>query len=159
MILDTTAIQHLDRAGGLDLLQKIYEHVIVPSAVAEEIEQGRAAGVPLPELGKYSWIEVRPVKDVDAVSVKTGLGPGERAAMALAMETPGSVVVIDDPLGRRYAQMMRQSHTSTLGVLLRAKQKQLIKRVGSLLEKLESRGFKPHPTTRTAFLAFANEIA
>jgi predicted nucleic acid-binding protein len=157
MVLDTTAIQHLDRAGGFDLLEKLYEKVIVPEPVAAEITEGVEAGLSLPDLGKCAWVEVRPVRDPDVVSVKSGLGPGERAAMALAGETPGAVVITDDPLARRYAQMMRQPFTGTIGVLLRAKKKNLVSRVGLLIEKLDSRGFKFHPTTRASVLTWANE--
>jgi len=157
MVLDTTAIQHLDRAGGFDLLEKLYEKVIVPEPVAQEVIAGIEAGLSLPDLGKYSWVEIRTVGHPDTVSVKSGLGPAERATMALATETPGSVVITDDPMMRRYAQMMRQTYTGTIGVLLRAKKKQLISRVGLLIEKLDSRGFKFHPTTRASVLTWANE--
>jgi predicted nucleic acid-binding protein len=157
MICDASTLQLLDQAGVFGLLEKLYERVVVPEIVATEMAEGRSGGATVPDLAAFAWIETRPVRGVDAVSVKSGLGPAERATLALAMETPGAVVVTDDPVAKRHAQMLRQPCTGTLGILLRAKQKKLVNRIAPIIDKLESRGFKLHPTTRSAVLAWAKE--
>ena len=73
------------------------------------------------------------------------------------METPGSRLIMDDALGRRHARMLRQSVTSTVGVLLRAKREKLINKVGPVLDRLDSKGLKFTGDARAVVLSWANE--
>ena len=157
MICDTGPIQRLHRAEALEVLKSLYGTIVIPQAVADEIAQGRKEGIVLPEVEKLDWIQVRPVRDPDMVSVSTGLGPGERAALALAMQTSGSVLIIDEVLARRQAKMLRQAVTGTVGVLIKAKRSGVIPRVAPVLDLLDSRGFRILPDSRAAILAWVNE--
>lgn len=49
------------------------------------------------------------------------LEAGETEALALAVEIPGALLLVDDAQGRRAAQALGIAYTGTLGVLLRAK--------------------------------------
>jgi predicted nucleic acid-binding protein len=159
IICDTSPLQRLHRAKSLELLQSLYEKVVVPEAVAAEIEEGRSQGVSLPDLSTLPWVEVRKVKDPSTVSLSTGLGPAEREALALAMETPGSVLIMDEFLGRRHAKLLRQAVTGTVGVLIKAKKQQLIRRLALSIDMLDGRGFRFLPDCRAAILAWVNESA
>lgn len=57
------------------------------------------------------------------------LGPGELAAMALALENPDMIVLLDDQLARHTAQAAGLSVWGTLRVLLEAKSFGLITKV------------------------------
>lgn len=50
VVSDTTPLQYLHQSRMLDLLPKLFERVIVPPAVIEELAEGRARGHDLPLL-------------------------------------------------------------------------------------------------------------
>jgi len=54
VICNTSPIQYLHQLGLLDLLPKLVKRVTVPPAVVEELAEGRAAGINLPDL--RHWI-------------------------------------------------------------------------------------------------------
>jgi hypothetical protein len=121
VISNTSPLQYLYQADVLDVLPKLYGRVLVPGAVAAELAEGRGRGVALPDLEATGWIEVRPVTARAPLPLVTDLGAGEREALALAAETPGSLLLLDDLLARRHAQLLGLAFTGTLGVLLKAK--------------------------------------
>ena len=156
-ICDTSPLQHLHRAGVLDVLSSLYERIVIPESVAEELNEGREAGLELPDISQLEWIEVRAIKNPDMVSISTGLGPAEREALGMAMEIPGSRLIMDDTLGRRHARLLRQPVTGTIGVLLKAKRKQLVRKVEPVLDRLDARGFKLTADSRATILAWTGE--
>jgi predicted nucleic acid-binding protein len=64
------------------------------------------------------------------------LGPGELAAMALALENPAHVVLLDDALARRVAQAAGLTVWGTLRVLLEAKAQGLTARITPFVDRL-----------------------
>jgi len=56
----------------------------------------------------------------------------------LAIAHPGSLLVLDDALGRRIARLNRLTYTGTLGVLVRAKKQGLLPSVSPVVEALRS---------------------
>ena len=62
--------------------------------------------------------------------------------LALGRQFPGSVVILDERLGRLYAEALKSTSTGTLGILLRAKGEGRIPRIGPLLEHLDRLGFR-----------------
>jgi predicted nucleic acid-binding protein len=63
------------------------------------------------------------------------LGRGEASVLALALESPYAVVILDDALGRRAAELLGVRMTGTLGLLLDAKKRGLIPHILPLLGK------------------------
>lgn len=47
VVSDTSPIQYLFQCGLLDLLPRLYRAVLIPEAVAQELEVGRTRGIPL----------------------------------------------------------------------------------------------------------------
>jgi predicted nucleic acid-binding protein len=92
-----------------------------------------------------------PAVDVSA------LGPGERAALGLAVETPDSLLLLDDAAARAAAAQLGVSTTGTLGLLLVAKAQQLITEVAPVIAKLEERGFRVTEAVRRRILQLAGE--
>lgn len=81
--------------------------MIVPPAVVDELAEGRALGVNLPDLTTFDWVAVRrPVSEL-AVPLVTDLGPGETEVLTLGLESREAVVVLDDTLARRVAPNTR----------------------------------------------------
>lgn len=87
-----------------------------------------------------AWIEIKAVQDQKSLDYFFDLDRGEAEVLVLARETNADLVVLDEHLGRRYAQQLGLKLTGTIGVLLRSKQKGLIPSVKELLLQLKERG-------------------
>lgn len=85
------------------------------------------------------------------------LGPGEHAALSLALELGGALVLLDDAAARAAANALKVSTTGTLGVLLLAKEQGLIAAVGPVLAELERHGFRITQVLRLRVLQMASE--
>ncbi len=59
VISNTSPIFYLHRLRLLDLLQELYQKIIIPKAVVAELETGRRQGEDVPEIDNYKWIETR----------------------------------------------------------------------------------------------------
>src|SRR3972149_10397881 len=103
-ITNTSPLLYLYRIGGVDWLPKLFNDVWMPPAVSDELKEGRRKGYDVPEPGNYSWLRVVSPRSTPSEWLSLDLGPGELAAMALALENPSRVVLLDDMLARRTAQ-------------------------------------------------------
>jgi len=157
IVCDTSAIQYLYQLELLHILPVLADRVIVPPAVVDEIEVGRAAGVRLPDLGALDWLTVQPPISEAAVPLMTDLGPGEAQVLMLTIESKGVIAVLDDALARRIADTFDLPFTGTLGLLLDAKQAGLVPAVGPLLDRLQALCFRLAPDTRQGILKLAGE--
>ncbi|MET0623606.1 MAG: hypothetical protein ABW250_11550 [Pyrinomonadaceae bacterium] len=59
VISDTSPLQYLHQLGLLDLLPQLVGRVVVPQAVVDELEAGRALGHDLPDVTALGWVDVR----------------------------------------------------------------------------------------------------
>ena len=125
------ALAHI---GQLELLGRVFGSVLIPPSVAEET----AFTIPI----RPAWIEIRkPVKNVPSEHLRSGLGRGERDALALALDVQPDRLIIDELLARRIATALNLPVTGTLGVLVSAKEKGLIESVRVHLDRLVDVGF------------------
>ena len=138
-------------------MDKLYGRVLVPPAVVTELLHGREGGVDLPHLERLPWITVESPEGLDKVPTAVELGAGEKEVLALAMQRPGSLIVLDDRLARSHAEALRLTVTGTLGILLRAKSEGLLPRIAPVLDKLDRLGFRLSSKTRTVVLKLASE--
>ncbi|MDE0165420.1 MAG: hypothetical protein OXL36_10015 [Bryobacterales bacterium] len=118
VICNTSPLQYLHQADLLHLLPTLFGSVQAPSAVATELAEGRRRGVCLPELADLPWVTVRPVSDRKLLPLVTSLGNGEKEVLALGLEMPGHLLVLDDRNARRYAAAAGLKITGTLGILV-----------------------------------------
>jgi predicted nucleic acid-binding protein len=138
VISNTSPLQYLHQSSQLDLLLELYQHVIVPEAVAVELEDGRGRGASLPDPTALSWMTVRAVRNRALLPLAADLGKGEREVLAAAKESADALVLLDDALPRRYARLLGIRFTGTLGVLLEAKTSGHIDLVAPVLGKWAS---------------------
>ena len=157
IICNTSPLQYLHQLGELHLLPQLAKTVTVPPAVQEELDAGRGLGLNLPALQSLDWVVVRRPSSSVALPLVTDLGPGEREVLALALETPDSICILDDALARHVAGVLHVRFTGTLGVLIDAKRAGIIAAVRPLLDRLQSLGFRVATHTRTAVLKLAGE--
>ena len=157
VICNTSPLQYLYQAELLHLLPALFGSVQAPPAVAAELAEGRRHGVRLPELTAIPWMTVRPVNDRTWLPLVTNPGDGEREVLALGLETPGHLVVLDDRRARRHADAAGIEVTGTLGILLLAKEQGIIEAVRPALDRLRDLQFRVGTTTRAMVLDLAGE--
>lgn len=157
VIVNTSPIQYLFQSGQLSLLQCLYSHIIVPAAVQNELEQGRLLGCLLPDPNTIPWMVIKQATYPLPPPVLGSLGDGEREVLALSLQIPDALAVLDDGKARQYARRRGIAFTGTLGILLKAKQVGHVRLLGPVLEKLDELGFRCAPETRIAVLKLAGE--
>lgn len=120
VVADTTPLNYLIRLDLSNILREVYGRVLVPSAVLVEMQHPEAPDeVRAWATTPPNWIEQAQVRHLDE-TLAADLGPGERAAISLAMEVDADILLMDEFAGRQAAQA-RQIHVAgTLAVLLKA---------------------------------------
>jgi len=156
-ISNTSPLLYLYRIGGLEWLPKLFDSVWLPASVAEEFKEGRRRGYDVPDPDDYNWLEIVNPKAMPSEWLSLDLGPGELSAMALALENPTRVVLLDDMLARRTAQVAGLTVWGTLRILLEAKSNKLIDKVEPYISQLSEAGMWVSGEVRQRILVLANE--
>lgn len=157
VVTNTSPLLYLHQLGLLDLLYRLYERVVVPSAVVAELSEGARFGYDVPAPATLPWVVVEAPPGAAILPMVTALGDGERAAIALAAARKSDLLLLDDALARRHARLLGLTVTGTLGVLLRAKSDGLLPAVAPVVDKLEQLGFRLAPETRAGVTRLAGE--
>jgi hypothetical protein len=122
-----TALIHIDRHA---LLQDLYEIVLIPEAVHQELIRSHPT---LP-----GFLEVRAAAGRAKVAQLTAdLDLGEAEAIVLALESKSDLLLIDEKLGRLAALREGLAITGLMGVLVAAKRKNHILSVRELVGRIE----------------------
>ena len=103
-ISNTSPLLYLHRIGALTFLPKLFSEVWIPNAAVSELQEGRRKGYDVPDPRSYAWLQVVDPSYVPSEWLTRDLGSGELAAMALALDHPDRVVLLDDALARQVAQ-------------------------------------------------------
>ncbi|MFY8036621.1 MAG: DUF3368 domain-containing protein [Cyclobacteriaceae bacterium] len=162
VVSDTTAISNLYLIDKLWLLEKPYKEVIIPSSVYKELKdlkknvEGREIQFEI-----TTWIKIGEVRQKDLVTVlllSLSLDRGEAEAIVLAKEMNADLLIIDELKGRKYAKQLNIAVIGLAGILLMAKQKQLISSVRQILNELKDKaGFWISNKLFDTILELANE--
>jgi predicted nucleic acid-binding protein len=119
VVADTSPLNYLVQIEAVNVLEPLYNRVVVPQTVADEIN---ASGTPADVRAWMSrppaWLDIAPDPPLD--ETLGTLDPGERAAIALALSLHASRLLIDDSDGRAAAERRSLRVTGTLGVLAAA---------------------------------------
>ena len=126
--------------GGLDLLRDLYDEVLVPQEVCEEIAAGGASGFGVAAFDRATWLRRWPQRIEPSPLLHRALDRGEAAVIQLALNEGVSRVCIDEPVGRRLARLNGLTVTGSIGVLLRARKEGKIVSVRPVLERMRSHG-------------------
>ena len=139
IVSDSSPLIALSDLDKLDLLQKLYGHIVIPEAVwAETVIAGREKPGRIALL-QASWISHVAVKDQSLVNYfLQELDLGESEAIALAVELDAEFLLIDERLGREVAVRFGITPTGIIGILLAAKAEGLVDAIKPDLDRLRS---------------------
>lgn len=140
VVSDTSIILNLAIIGRLDVLRMLYESVIIPQAVYDEIAVEGASQAGSAEVERADSIEVKSVTNRSMViSLESELDIGEAEAIVLAVETNADLLLIDERKGRIVARRLGVDHIGLLGVLIQAKHDGMIPAVAPVMDDLMTR--------------------
>jgi predicted nucleic acid-binding protein len=101
VVADAGPLNYLVLTGDIELLPKLFERVLAPQVVHDELANPEASAPVRAWIAQApGWLEVRPTPDIrrdDLASPK--LDEGERAAIALALTVKADLVLMDDQDG------------------------------------------------------------
>ena len=157
IVSDASPLIFLSKIGRLQLLES--HTLLIPTQVAEEILQGKAAEKPdclaIAERLTAGQITVKPIALLQ--NVPFTIGAGENAAVALALREHADILLIDDKKGRKLAQLLHCQARGTLAVLIdayREKRMTLMELKGDL-QRLMAIGFR---IPEDKLLSILNEV-
>jgi predicted nucleic acid-binding protein len=159
VVSDTSALSNLALVDHLWLLEAIYQIVIIPDAVAAELLV--ASHPKIPAILQLNWIQTQSLNSsqlADQLQQERGLDVGEANAIALALELQADDLLMDERLGRQEAIRLGLSIVGILGILLVAKQRNLIPQVRLVMDELINQaGFRVSVQLYQRVLALAEE--
>jgi predicted nucleic acid-binding protein len=135
-VSDASPLIFLARADELSLLRVVAETVLVPRAVAQEIEAKGDLDVAVRALRKSTWFEIVESAAPPPEIREWDLGKGEAAVLTWAWSHPGTLAIIDDREARRCARSIQVPLIGTLGVVLKAKSEGLVPMARPVIERL-----------------------
>ena len=135
-VVNASPLIFLSKGNLLELLQLASEEIVVPVAVATEIQRRGQADVTVQALERTPWLTVVTTPQVASKIRNWDLGEGESAVLAGADAHPGTEAIVDDLAARRWATTLDIPIRGTLGLVLTAKQKGIIPAARPILEKL-----------------------
>ena len=133
------------KIGHFDLLRELFQTIVIPPAVHEEVVERGAGRAGARESRDAGWIAVAEVPPPSAVvaALVAAFGRGEREAIALALSLdPTMILLIDELRPRRVAEQLGLIPVGSGGVLVLAKQARLISEVRPLLDGLRGHGLR-----------------
>jgi uncharacterized protein len=139
IVSNTSPLSSLAKIDKLILLKQIYDTIIIPQAVYQELMDIRAGKKINETIKNARWIKTQSVTNLQLVNhLESKLDQGEAAAITLALELNADQLLMDEKLGRIEATRLKLTLTGVLGILLIAKKRGLISNVQSVIDELIS---------------------
>jgi predicted nucleic acid-binding protein len=141
VVSNTTPLNYLVLIGRAEILEGLYERVVIPHAVFTELTSIRAPDkVRAWVASNPGWLAVERApgvidSDLDAIQI------GEREAILLAELIRADFIVLDDRKARRIAAARGLNVIGTLGILTTAAEKGLIT-LSDSLDDLQQTSFR-----------------
>ncbi|WP_019990109.1 DUF3368 domain-containing protein [Rudanella lutea] len=157
IVSDTSSLNALFKIDQISLLPALYQQVLIPERVWEEMLRDEAMQRWLQH--RPEWLTVQAIHNRQRyLDLLDDMDEGEAEAIVLMLETQADRLLLDDQEGRAKATELGLPVIGTLGVLLQAKQQGLLTRLRPHLDDLISKAkFRISETLRTRVLALAGE--
>lgn len=144
-VTDTGPLIHLSWIDRLEMLGELFQQVLVPPAVRQELLQGGTQHLGARSLRNAlssAWLNSRDVTDrATVLELRISLGAGEAEAIALATESAPHLLLIDDRRARLEAVRRGLAISGTIGLLRMARDSGLIPAAYPAVRQLQASGF------------------
>ena len=154
-VADSSSLIALSICNHLNLLDMLFDKVIVPEAVYNELTLNNK---PESERLKDYLLDKVSRKDINKYLINDAhLGKGELEAIALYKAINADFLIIDDKVARKTAVINNIKITGSMGVLLFAKKKGYIKTLSPCIESLKRSNIRISESLIKKILQEANE--
>ena len=157
IVSDTKAITNLIAIDKLDILLAIFQVIVIPKEVYEELCVLERNKIAIDAMTNISIKTVTNAGEVNALSEGKGIDLGESASIVLAQETAADLLIIDERKGRQAAEELGLNVIGLLGVLRLGKHLGKIDKCKPILEDLLANGFRVNHRLYRSFLIEINE--
>jgi predicted nucleic acid-binding protein len=147
----------LTEVGLLEVLRQPNVPVLAPDAVLDEVGRLGPNDPAIQAVPRSPWMQIVSTPTIPDVVLVWDLDAGESAVLAVALEQPNSMAILDDQPARRCAQVLGIQTQGTLGLVLVAKQQGLIPAVRPVLEQLKQAGMYMSSQLENQILAATGE--
>ncbi len=158
IIINTTPWISLSILNLTETLPKIFDEIIMPIGVKEEILFPDIQKIGIAELHKSEWLTYYQVKNKMIYTFAQDLDKGELEVIITAKELEINTVLIDEKLGRLFAKQLSLEVTGTLGYLLILKKQKFISNVRDQIEELQNNNIWIYKNVKEYILTVANEL-
>ena len=158
-VCSVSPVIYLYRLGIIECLPKLFEHIVMPSVVLEDLLQARFVGYEVPSPFDLPWVEYEdPQLTVPSAWLSLDLNSGEVAAMSLAFENKNCVVLLDEPMARHAAVAVGVQCWGTIKVLLEARKAGIIPSIAPYVDRFGKAGIWLPSETRRRIMRLAGEV-
>lgn len=154
IIADTSPINYLLLIGHIDILPALFERIILPAVVMDELRHPKAPLVVRNWMASLpDWVDARQTASghVHDVALEK-LDAGEEDAIALALELQADLLLMDDEDGVIAARGKGLEVIGTLGILARAAQRQFLD-LANAFDRIKRTNFRYRQEIMDQFLA------
>ncbi len=159
IVADAGPLIGLATAGQLEVLRGLFDQVLIPRAVLEELQldASRPGSMILSHAEKEGWLSTADAPESTNLARLTELlNRGEAEAIVLA-RSKKIKLLIDERRGREVARRRGVTVIGTGGVLLLAKQVDVIDQIAPIIDELASHGYRLSDELRRELLRLAGE--
>ena len=146
IISNTSCLIVLDNIDALTILQNLYKTIYLTEEVAQEF------GKPL-----ESWMTVIDKNYLRILNASVDLGEASTIALALQMQED-NIMILDDLKARKLATHLHLKFTGLFGILLKAKQQNIISSVADIFIQLKKGNFRFSEKLEMEVLRLAGEL-
>ncbi len=137
IVSDSSPLINLACINKLHLLPELFNEVIIPHSVYQEIVEFGEGQPGSDAVKNSSWISVRNCNQLDQLNeFRKELDIGEAEALTLAIELNADILLIDEFKGRAIARKNKIHVLGLLGILLEAKKRNLINNIKLEMDRL-----------------------
>ncbi len=156
VVANSTPLVAFWSIARLDILRSLFGEIPIPPTVREEFLSAEKE-TRRKTLREESWIRVTELQNPNRAGAFAGLDEGEAQVLTLAEEQNASLVLIDERKARRYAERLKLPLSGTIGVLLLAKEENIIPAIAPLLKAIQEAGLYLHNELVEQVLQMAGE--
>lgn len=136
VICNATPLINFSTINRLDILQILFGEVFIPNAVRlETTSPNFPSSTIVVQAISNGWLRVQTVSSI-IDNISDTLDLGEREVIALALEIGEKRVLLDEREAREIARSLGLQVIGSLGILLLAKNRQIIPQVKPLLDAM-----------------------
>lgn len=157
VVVNASPLIVLLRGGQGELLPQLFNEIVIPEVVWQEVVAGGHMDRAVSELQLVPWAKPTPVAFSTRISA-WNLGAGESAVLTFALERARYRAVLDDRAARRCARTLGIPILGTGGLLVLAKRRGLPRSVKDSLDQLQQVGLWLSPEIVNLLLKEADEL-